>query len=176
MEDSEIRSFLDLRERQCRIERRALEMWLEVLSPLRWATVIGGVIFSALGSAALFGATATVVGGVCSLIAAILTGIHTGLRCDAHHAECHRLVHLYASLEAGYQAARVVSGPELEKQHRKLEERFQEAKAKATTSPSDRYRKEAEKEDANQNQRRAIADDPTAAAPSPRTPAFPPGA
>lgn len=45
---------LSQRERQCRIEYRAYGGWLALLTPLRWFTVSGGIVLSALAGATVF--------------------------------------------------------------------------------------------------------------------------
>lgn len=151
MDHNQVLQFIDLRESQCRVERQSLEMWLGYLTPLRWFTVAGGIVLSAVGGAtvlgqpALFGDSWSIVGGVCPLVASILTSLHTGLKCDAHQAECHRLIQVYSSLEAAYQAARLLPPTELSARHATLEERFEEAKTKATASAPASYRQRAER-------------------------------
>jgi hypothetical protein len=152
MNSEEILTFFRQREQQCAIERRALEMWLGLLTPLRWLTVSGGIVFSAIAGATILGkhdllvGSWPVVGGVCALTASILTGLHTGLKCESHQAECRRLIQVYLSLEAAYQAARLLPPTELALRQSALEERFEQARSNAAASAPGRYRVRAEQQ------------------------------
>ena|ERR1700682_399362 len=141
------------RERQCRTEHRAYGRWLALLTPLRWFTVAGGTILSALAGATifgkLFGEQWPIYAGVFSLAASILTGLHAALNCDAHQAECRRLIQLYQSLETGFQAARALPASELPQRLEELEKKFEEAKLKATATPPAHFREQAEREVTN---------------------------
>ena len=152
MDPEEIKQFFIKRQRQCRIERRSLEMWLTWLTPLRWFTVAGGIILSAVGGATilskpgLLGDDWSVIGGLCALSASILTGLHAGLNCDSHQSECRRLIQVYSSLEAAYEAAGLLPPAELPGRQSALEEKFEEAKTKATAAAPSNYRRRAERE------------------------------
>src|SRR6266404_2269512 len=103
------------RERQCRVEHRGYSRWLALLTPLKWLTVAGGTVLSALAGATVFskpqflGNNWPVYAGVLALLASILTGLHTALHCDAHQAECRRLIQRYQSLETSFQAAQALA-------------------------------------------------------------------
>src|SRR5258708_24832145 len=87
------------RERQCRVEHRAYARWLGLLTPLRWLTVAGGTILSALAGATIFskpvflGEQWPIYAGVFALVASILTGLHTALKWATHPAEGHPGIH-----------------------------------------------------------------------------------
>lgn len=145
-----ILGFFDLRERQCWIERRALEKWLSRLTPLRWLTIGFGIVFSAVGGATtLFHDSrwfCPTVSGILALAASVLAALHTGFDCDAHQAECRRLIRIYFGLETAYQAARLVPPPDLRKRLEELESRFEAAKTNAAAAAPVRFRKKAESE------------------------------
>ena len=144
-------NLLRQRERQCRIEYRAYGGWLALLTPLRWFTVSGGIVLSALAGATVFsqpvflGAQWPIYAGVFALVASILTGLHAALNCDAHQAECHRLIQLYQSLETGYQAASALPSSDIPQHFKELEAKFEDAKLKATASPPTYFRERAER-------------------------------
>jgi hypothetical protein len=146
---------LSQREQQCRVEHRAYGRWLALLTPLRWLTVAGGTVLSAIAGATVFsrplflGEQWPVYAGVFALVASVLTGLHTALNCDAHQAECHRLIQLYQSLETGFQAAQALPASEMPQRFKDLEARFEEAKLKATASPPTYFRVRAERETIN---------------------------
>ena len=45
------------------------------------------------------------------LVAAILTAVHKGFDCDAHQAECRRLVQAYRGLEVRYRTLAQIETP-----------------------------------------------------------------
>src|SRR5882724_4043769 len=129
IEQTRLLKLLRERERQCRVEHLAYGRWLGILTPLRWVTVSGGTVLSALAGATIFSKTVFVgkqwpiYAGVFALVASVLTGLHTALKCDAHQAECHRLIQLYQSLETGYQAAYALPPADVPSRFRELEAR-----------------------------------------------------
>lgn len=141
------------RERDCQVERRALEMWLAWLTPIRWLTVSGITILSAVAAATILGKPTilgeplySMVAGLCALGASILSGLHTALHCDAHQAECRRLTGVFAGLEAGYQAARTANAAERKAREQALEKAFSETITGRTATPPVYFRRRALKE------------------------------
>jgi hypothetical protein len=144
--------FADMRERDCFVEMRALEMWLGFLTPLRWFTVIGSVILSALagatilGSQQLLGDTFPKFAGVCALLASILTTLHATLHCDTHQAECRRLIQIYQSLYEGFKGAMSEDDATRKAKERDLEKEFETAIRDAKAAAPPRYKRAARKE------------------------------
>ena len=147
-EDTDVTRFLAQRESRCRIERRALERWMRPLTLFKWVTVGLGTLLSTVAGATvlgkLFGDRWALIGGTCALTASLLTGLHTALKCEAHQAECRRLIQVYASLEAAYQAAQVLPLSQRLTRQEALEVWFEDTLAKATVSAPSRYRDLAE--------------------------------
>lgn len=140
------------RELDCQIERHALEMWLSCLTPIRWLTTIGTTVLSAVAGATILGKPAflgehnyTIVAGLCALGASILSGLHAALHCDAHQAECRRLIGVFAGLEAGYQATQGLEENRRNTKERELERRFEETITGRTTTPPLWFRQRAER-------------------------------
>ena len=154
-ERGQILELFSQRERQCRVERRAYEIWLGRLTPLKWVTTGGGTLLSILAGATVlgqpkfFGSAWPVYGGALALTSSVLTGLHTALRCDSHQTECHRLINLYSSLEAAFQAARVLPAPQLEAPLKELEGKFEEARMKAAAHAPAWCRRRAQREDSS---------------------------
>jgi|SRR3954471_24261652 hypothetical protein len=150
--EESILNLLHQREQQCRVEYRAYGRWLALLTPLRWVTVAGGTVLSALAGATIFsrpdflGEQWPLYAGVFALAASILTGLHTALNCDAHQSECHRLIQLYQSLEGRFQAASVLAPDDLRKGFTELEARFDDARTTAMASPPTYFRDRAERD------------------------------
>jgi hypothetical protein len=129
------------RERDCYVARRACEMWLARLRPLKLLCIGGGTILplvagaAVLGKPQLLGVKYEIVSAVCSLVASILTGLHVALKCEELQGECSRLINVYSSLEAAFQSAQ--------------ELRFEEVRKNAAAAPPLRFRKRAEQELSN---------------------------
>ena len=142
LKPSEVREHFGRRQRESLAEKNAYETWLNLLTPLRWITVTGGIVLSAAaGGVALLAEYRVgyedwrIYGAVCAIIASILTGIHTSLNCDAHQTECRRLVQVYSGLEAAFEAAPLMKGNRLDAKFDELEAKFIEAKSEAAASP-----------------------------------------
>jgi hypothetical protein len=150
MNDETTITLLNRRIQQCRVERRAFEMWLARLTPLRWATISGSVILSAIAGATALndpvwpGNSAHWVSGSCALLAAVLTGLHTAFKCEAHQAECHRMVRFYSSHILAYEAAYAGPREELDARIAALDVRLQEEVLNASASVPVKYRDRAE--------------------------------
>ena len=74
--------------------------------------------------------------GSLSLVAAILTGIHTGLKCDDHQAVCRRSIKVLQSLVEGYQAAKTADESELKNRFSELEVRLKELRDSSNIRPA----------------------------------------
>jgi len=149
-ERTSLREHFRRRLRECQVEAKAYEIWLGLLTPVRWFTVIGGIVLSAIaGGIVLFaeyqveGEPWRVHGAVCAIFASVLTGIHTGLHCDSHQTECRRLVQLYSGLATAYEAAPLLPGERLNVKFEELEARFEQAKSEAAASPPQWCRRRA---------------------------------
>jgi hypothetical protein len=138
------------RELECRIERRAFEMWLGFLTPLKWGVIIGTVVLSAVGGAPLFrqwlGERWVLIGGICALISAVLMALHTGLKCDEHQGECRHLIQVYKALERDYQRAGTLQAAMMPSELERLDNRLREETSSAKAAPPLRYRLRAEHE------------------------------
>ncbi len=149
MEDKDVMELFSRRERECQLRARALELWLATLTPLRWGTVIGTTILSAIAGAAVLSKAVKhwdIIGGVCALLAAVLSGLHAGLKCDAHQSECRRLIQVYEGLKDTYEAARLSPPTDLMTRQAQLEEKFGDATKNAAAAAPNHYRRRAEQE------------------------------
>lgn len=84
--------------------------WITVLVPSLLGVIAGSALFADASSSWL-GLNASTWLGIATLIAAILTAIHKGLDCDAHQAECRRLVQAYRGLEVRYRTLAEIETP-----------------------------------------------------------------
>lgn len=152
---SEIASFAQRRERDCHIAKRALEKWLTILNPIRWVMVTATTILSALAAASILG-KASLLGihyetfaGLCALGSAILSGLHTSLRCDPHQAECRNLIADYDGLEAGFQSVSILEEPSSSAKMAELESKYEQIRSSARASSPAFFVRAAEKEHAS---------------------------
>lgn len=129
----------DQGKRDCEREEMAYRAWLGLLTPLRWGCVGGGVVFSAAaGVAVLWDALphGKAISAILAFSATALTGLHTGLNCDAHQSECRRLIQAFKSLGDQYEDLKDL-GPDEEAEERKaLNRRRAELKETATALPA----------------------------------------
>lgn len=108
------------REYELTVEQRAFEIWLGLLEPFGAFSKGCGIVlpllagFTLLSQPEFLGENWEPISGCLSLLAAMLTGIHTGLECDDHQAECRRLIKMLRSLVEGYQAAKATDKDELQ--------------------------------------------------------------
>jgi len=144
--------FINRREYECHIQRRSLEMWLGWLNPIRWLMVSVTTILSALAAATVLARTSLwashyqTYAGLCALGSAILSGLHTNLRCDPHQSEGSRLISLYNGLEAGFQSARRFDDPEQSVMLSELDKNYQQLLSTSTASAPAYFVRRARKE------------------------------
>ena len=155
MTQDRIRQILDLfnqREHELEAEYRAYEIGLGLLEPISSVCVGGGIVlpliagFTLLGQSELFGRNWELFSGGLSLLAAILTGIHTGFKCEQHQAECRRLIKELKSLAEDYEAAKVIPENELEAKLNELETRRRELRKSITVRPANWCTRRAKRE------------------------------
>jgi hypothetical protein len=118
-------------ERQAECDERAtfFDSQLRFFSKTNWITVLIPSLLGVLAGSGLFAEsdlkwlcfetstwlcfeTSTWI-GIGTLFAAILAAIHKGLDCDAHQAECRRLVQVYRSLEVRYRTLAQIETPNI---------------------------------------------------------------
>ncbi|MBQ0718660.1 MAG: hypothetical protein KBT88_00510 [Gammaproteobacteria bacterium] len=88
--------------------------WITVLVPSLLGVVAGSALFAEPGFSFLGFETSTSIWiGLGTLAAAVLTAVHKGLDCDAHQAECRRLVQGYRSLEVRYRTLAQIETPNI---------------------------------------------------------------
>ena len=102
---------LDQTNRDCRREVIAYSEWLGWLTPLRWISVGGGVVLSATAGFAILWDSlpnGKIISASLAFAASIMTGLHVALKCDAHQAECRRLIQAFKSLSLQIAACKVL--------------------------------------------------------------------
>jgi hypothetical protein len=114
---------------------------LRVLRTLSWLCVAAGIVFpilagsALLGSPEIFGPGWKLWGGILVLLAAVLTALHKGLNCEAHHAEAKKTIHGIRDLVEGYEAALFLGADEFGPQLTALEARRAGLRANAFDVP-----------------------------------------
>ncbi|SIT05320.1 hypothetical protein [Neptunomonas antarctica] len=107
--------------------------WITLLVPSLLGVVAGSSLFAESGSSWLY-VDATTWIGIGTLLAAILTAIHKGLDCDAHQAECRRLVQVYRGLEVRYRTLAQIETPSIIDQLLALESELGELRQSQTAT------------------------------------------
>ena len=134
---------------------RTLEMWLGLLTPIRWIMVAGMTVLPLIAGATiltdndLFGSHARTVTGIFALTAAILSGIHTAFHCDAHQQECRQMIGIYGALEAAFQDLQRSTPEQIASNEKDIEERYEEAVRRARGLAPSSFRSRASKEATN---------------------------
>src|SRR5258706_13250881 len=110
-ESNKIVALLNEKRRECLVQARAYELWLRILTPIRWATVTSGVAlpaiagFTMLQGRDIFGIPWANVCAVLTFAASLIAPLHTALRCEPHQTECHRLRRRYAAMADDFEVA-----------------------------------------------------------------------
>ena len=125
------------REIECRERAEFFDSRLRFFSKTNWITVLVPSLLGVIAGSALFSNANSWWVGVGALVAALLTAIHRGLDCDAHQAECRRLVQKYRGLEVRYRTLRQIESSKLVDDLRTLDDELAELRQSqtATTNP-----------------------------------------
>ncbi|HEX7908310.1 MAG TPA: hypothetical protein VF534_09515 [Paraburkholderia sp.] len=134
---------------ECKRERCAYEMWLQRLSPANAMLVgVGGVISLVSGLSIVTKATlvSPEVAGWGAVLGAALTGLHARLKCDAHQAECKKLVGQLGEIQTEYERLQMIGDPLIrQKELLLLEHKLAAIRAGQVAKPSDGCTKRAVK-------------------------------
>ncbi|WP_157640513.1 hypothetical protein [Lamprocystis purpurea] len=102
---TDLRDVAKRRETECRIEAEAFDLWLSFLDKTNWITDILPAILSTVAGAAIFGLFLPqwdIWAGMAAFLSSALIVIHKMRNCDAHQAECKRLIRAYRGLATKY--------------------------------------------------------------------------
>lgn len=102
---TELKDYAENKTKECRMERRSMEIWLRALTPANFFLVGMAGLLSAIAGASILielGPPFETMAGIFALISSALTVIHNRLRCDPHQAEIRRLKKGYYGLETDY--------------------------------------------------------------------------
>jgi len=111
----------------------SLTNWFTVLIPSLLGVLAGSSLLVESNSSLLGFQVSTLI-GCGTLLAAILTAIHQGLDCDAHQAECRRLVQDYRSLEVRYRTLAQIETPSIVDELLALDAELGELRKSQTTT------------------------------------------
>ena len=109
------------RKSECRERANFFEGRLRFFSKTNWITILVPSLLGVLAGSAFSPDISPMWSGGGALIAAILTVIHKGLDCDAHEAECRRLVQEYRSLEVRYRTLNQIKTENIAEELRTLD-------------------------------------------------------
>jgi hypothetical protein len=91
---------------ECRKECASYSSWIRKLRFPNVMLVGGGSLLAFLGGATILadsGHTGSTAAGIMALVGGALTGFHSWFGCEAHQAECIRLVAQFDSFKARYE-------------------------------------------------------------------------
>jgi len=97
--------------RLCTVQRQAYEIWLKTLTPANFVLVgLGGVLALVAGLSIVAEAqlVSTKAAGWMAVAGALLTGLHSKLKCDPHQAECKKLANQFAELQTEYEGLQLI--------------------------------------------------------------------
>mgnify|MGYP006107971443 CR=1 FL=1 len=157
MEESDYKKYLDLfkqRKIECHIQQESYSIWLSYLTPLRWVSIIIGVIFPAIVGVAifaeLFGEEWKIWSAIMLLVSGMVSGLHTALKCDSHQSECQRLKKRYEALADKYNDVIILQPKEgVIDIHKNLGNELTELKEETITTPANWCINKAKKTIAN---------------------------
>lgn len=137
---SGIQLLLD-KKRECLVQTRAFEIWLDVLAPIRWLTIFITVFFPALAgltvveNIAVMGMPWQDTAATLTFFASIVAALHSAFKCDAHQAACKTLAPLYSSLADDFAAAVLLEDKVLAKRTQDLLKKLSDLKKATTETP-----------------------------------------
>lgn len=105
------KSEIESRVRECKLQARALDIWLSALKPANLLLVVGAGLLSLFAGASILTESKIITAqtaGLMALASAALTLIHNLLQCDPHQAECRRLRAAYEGLWTKYDSLDVL--------------------------------------------------------------------
>ncbi|HMY51026.1 MAG TPA: hypothetical protein PLD90_15380 [Rhodocyclaceae bacterium] len=144
--------FLIKQRRECQIAGLAYSKWLSFLTPIRWATVVIGVVFpslagfSLLSGKAILGIEWKTISAYLVFFSSIVAALHAALHCESHQAECKRLRNRYQALIDEIDNIMMLQPDDLKEAIHKLHNQLKELKENTTEEPPIYYRKKAEAE------------------------------
>jgi hypothetical protein len=146
-------TFIYNRLQECRINRRAYEIWLSHLNPWNVVTIVSPAVLSVIaGSTILTEPTflgedkGRLLAGIFALLSAVLTTIHKVIGCDVHQSECLGVIQAYSSLEVGYERPLDLHDDELKEELLKLDARYEQIKSGVSAKPPDWCLRKASRE------------------------------
>ncbi len=129
------------RESECRERANFFEARLRFFSKTNWITLLVPSLLGVLAGSALSPNISSKWLGLGALTAAILTAIHKGLDCDAHQAECRRLVQAYRGFEVRYRTLNQIKIDSIVDELRALEGELAELRESQLATVDSQWRK-----------------------------------
>jgi hypothetical protein len=114
---------------------------LRFFSKTNWITVLVPSLLGVVAGSALFAETDSMWIGIGALAAALLTAIHKGLDCDAHQAECRRLIQAYHGLETRYRTLAQIEKPTIVDELLELDSELAELRQNQTATVNPQWLK-----------------------------------
>ncbi|WP_421868104.1 hypothetical protein [Motiliproteus sp.] len=122
------------RSAECGSRAAYFDQRLRFFSKSNWITVLVPSLLGVIAGSALLADTDPLWIGLGALVAGLLTAIHKGLDCDAHQAECRRLVQQYRGLETRYRTLAQIESTDIAEELLKLDVTLAELRQSQTAT------------------------------------------
>lgn len=140
VEKDDLIKLLKERELECRIHERSYQIWLKVLTPIRWSSISVGVILPSLASVTVFSeiweANWQIISGSVLLISGIVSGLHSALKCDTHQTESTRMSKRYSLLAENYRELLLLMPNDLYEQAKALGKEYKQLRENTLVTPA----------------------------------------
>lgn len=136
---NEILNYLEKKQKECLVQKKAYEKWLRIVTPLRWLAIFVSVVAPAIVGLKVSGGIFADWQLICASVlftSAIASGLHTGLKCDVHQQECLRLAKQYESLANKFELAKTETSNLLEQRKEELGKKYSDLIENTLTTPA----------------------------------------
>jgi hypothetical protein len=136
--DPEYANVLLAHRRDCKIQAKAFEIWLEPLTFVRWCTIALTVVGPAFAGFSLLGKLAPswqTFSAWLTFSASTAATLHAAFRCDAHQTGCKKLGPMYSALALEFETAEGLEGAALRQKGADLIKRLADLKRSTTETP-----------------------------------------
>lgn len=140
VEKEDLLKLLRERELECRIQERSYQIWLKVLTPIRWSSISIGVVLPSLASVSVFskilGSHWQTISAIILLVSGAVSGLHSALKCDAHQTESLRISKRFGLLAESYRELMMLMPDDLFVQAQVLNKEYKNMRENAAVTPA----------------------------------------
>ncbi len=140
VEKEDLLKLLRERELECRIQERSYQIWLKVLTPIRWSSISIGVVLPSLASVSVFskilGSHWQTISAIILLVSGAVSGLHSALKCDAHQTESLRISKRFGLLAESYRELMTLMPDDLFVQAQVLNKEYKNMRENTAVTPA----------------------------------------